>query len=61
MIYRTLGATRGAVARAFAVEYACLGALLLGVALTAVLAVAIHFLATFCLLGHKPLPVLRTE
>ncbi len=93
VIFRTLGATRGAVARAFAVEYACLGAaagaggttlaailswivlryvldtpwtfepgpILLGVALTPVLALAVGFLATFRLLGHKPLPVLRTE
>jgi len=70
------------MARAFAVEYACLGALLswivlryvlntpwtfepvpllLGIALTAGLALAVGFLATFRLLGHKPLPVLRTE
>jgi putative ABC transport system permease protein len=93
VIFRALGATRGAVARAFAVEYACLGAaagaggttlaavlswivlryvldtpwtfepgpILLGIALTAVLALAVGFLATFRLLGHKPLPVLRTE
>ena len=93
VILRTLGASRGAVARAFAVEYTCLGAaagmggtalaailswivrryvlntpwtfepvpILLGVALTAGLALAIGFLATFRLLGHKPLPVLRTE
>jgi putative ABC transport system permease protein len=93
VVLRTLGATRGAVARAFAVEYGCLGAaagvggtalaallawivlrfvldtpsrfapvaMLLGVALTVVLSVAIGFLATFRLLGAKPLPVLRRE
>ncbi len=93
VILRTLGATRGAVARAFAVEYACLGAaaglggtvlaaalawivlrfvldtpwtfepraLLLGIALAAALAVAVGFLATFRLLGQKPLAVLRHE
>jgi hypothetical protein len=49
------------MARAFAVEYACLGALLFGVALTTVLALAVGFLATFRLLGQKPLRVLRTE
>jgi putative ABC transport system permease protein len=93
VVLRTLGATRGAVARAFAVEYGCLGAaaglggtalaaalawvvlrfvldtpwrfeplaMLAGVALTVVLSVAIGFLATFRLLGAKPLPVLRRE
>jgi putative ABC transport system permease protein len=93
VVLRTLGATRGAVARAFAVEYGCLGAaaglggtalaavlawvvlrfvletpwrfeplaMLAGVALTVILSVAIGFLATFRLLGAKPLPVLRRE
>jgi putative ABC transport system permease protein len=93
VVLRTLGATRGAVARAFAVEYGCLGAaagvggtalaavlawvvlrfvldtpwrfepvaMLLGVALTVALSVAIGFLTTFRLLGAKPLPVLRRE
>jgi putative ABC transport system permease protein len=93
VILRTLGATRGAVARAFAVEYGCLGAaagvggtalaaalawivlhfvletpwrfepwaLLAGVAASVVLAVAVGFLATWRLLGEKPLPVLRRE
>jgi putative ABC transport system permease protein len=93
VVLRTLGATRGAVARAFAVEYGCLGAaagvggtalaavlawvvlrfvldtpwrfeplaMLLGVAMTVALSVAIGFLATFRLLGAKPLPVLRNE
>jgi putative ABC transport system permease protein len=93
VVLRTLGATRGVVARTFAVEYACLGAaagiggtvlavalawgvlrfvldtpwafepaaMLLGVVLTVALAVAIGFLATFRLLGHKPLSVLRGE
>jgi putative ABC transport system permease protein len=93
VILRTLGATRGVVARAFAVEYACLGAvagvggtalasvlawivlrflldipwqlapltLAAGVALTIVLSVAVGFLATWRLLGQKPLPVLRRE
>ena len=93
VVLRTLGATRGAVARAFAVEYACLGAaaglggtalaaalawvvlrfvldapwtfepgaMLAGVAATVALAVAVGFLATFRLLGEKPLPVLRRE
>ena len=37
------------------------GPLLLGGALTAGLALALGFLATFRLLGHKPLPVLRTD
>jgi putative ABC transport system permease protein len=93
VIWRTLGATRGVVARIFAVEYACLGAaaglggsilavalswavlhfilevpwtlalppLALGVSLTVALALAVGFLATFRLLGQKPLPVLRQE
>jgi putative ABC transport system permease protein len=93
VVLRTLGATRGAVARAFAVEYGCLGAaagvggtalaavlawvvlhfvletpwrfepmaMLAGVLLTVALSVAIGFLATFRLLGAKPLPVLRRE
>lgn len=93
VILRTLGATRGVVARAFAVEYACLGAvagvggtalasalawivlellldtpwllaplpLAAGVAATIVVSVAVGFLATWRLLGQKPLPVLRRE
>jgi putative ABC transport system permease protein len=93
VVLRTLGATRGAVARAFAVEYGCLGAaagvggtalaavlawivlrfvldtpwrfepwaLLAGVAASVVLAIAVGFLATWRLLGEKPLPVLRRE
>jgi putative ABC transport system permease protein len=93
VILRTLGATRGVVARAFAVEYACLGAaaglggsalalllawvvvrlvldtpwtlepvaLALGVVLAVAVAVAVGFLATYRLLGQKPLPVLRRE
>jgi len=93
VILRTLGATRGAVARIFAVEYACLGAaagmggaalasllswavlrfvlevpwtlepaaLALGVALASAVALAVGFLATFRVLGQKPLPVLRQE
>jgi len=93
VVLRTLGATRGAVARAFAVEYGCLGAaaglggtalaaalawivlhfvletpwrlqpwaLLAGVVASVVLAVAVGFLATWRLLGEKPLPVLRRE
>jgi putative ABC transport system permease protein len=93
VIWRTLGATRGIVARIFAVEYACLGVaagiggtglalllswailrfvldvpwtfepapLVLGVALTVVMAVSVGFLGTFHLLGAKPLPVLRRE
>ncbi len=93
VVLRTLGATRGAVARAFAVEYGCLGAaaglggtalaaalawvvlrfvldapwrfepwaLVAGVAASVVLAVAVGFLATWRLLGEKPLPVLRRE
>jgi putative ABC transport system permease protein len=36
-------------------------AMLAGVALTVTLSVAIGFLATFRLLGAKPLPVLRRE
>jgi putative ABC transport system permease protein len=93
MIWRTLGATRGVVARIFAVEYACLGvaaglggsalamalswvvlhyvlevpwtfepeALVAGVTLTAAVSLTVGFLATFRLLGEKPLPVLRQE
>lgn len=93
VIFRTLGATRGLVARIFAVEYACLGAaaglggsalavllawvvvrfvldtpwtlepelVALGVLLAVTVAVGIGFLATFRLLGQKPLPVLRRE
>ena len=93
VILRTLGATRGTVARAFAVEYACLGAaagaggtllaaalagivlrlvlelpwtlepatLALGVVAPTGVALAVGFLATFRLLGQKPLPVLRRE
>jgi putative ABC transport system permease protein len=93
VVLRTLGATRGAVARAFAVEYGCLGAaaglggtalaavlawivlrfvldtpwrfepwaLLAGVTASVVLAITVGFLATWRLLGEKPLPVLRRE
>jgi putative ABC transport system permease protein len=93
VILRTLGASRGAVARIFAVEYACLGAaaglggsllaavlawgvarfvldvpwalepatLVLGVAAATAVALAVGFLATFRMLGQKPLPVLRQE
>jgi putative ABC transport system permease protein len=93
VVLRTLGATRGVVARAFAVEYGLLGAaagagggalaivlawvvvrwvldapwifepapVVVGVAATIVTALAIGFLTTFRLLGHKPLPVLRRE
>jgi putative ABC transport system permease protein len=93
VIWRTLGATRGVVARIFAVEYACLGAaagvggsllalalswivlhfvlevpwsfalppLVLGVSLTIALALTVGLLATFRLLGQKPLAVLRQE
>jgi putative ABC transport system permease protein len=93
VVLRTLGATRGTLARAFAVEYACVGAaaglggtalaavlawivlrfvldvpwtfepaaLAAGVAATVAGAVAVGFLATFRLLGEKPLPVLRRE
>jgi len=93
VVLRTLGATRGAVARAFAVEYGCLGAaaglggtalaavlawivlrfvldtpwrfepwaLLAGVTASVALAIAVGFLATWRLLGEKPLPVLRRE
>jgi putative ABC transport system permease protein len=93
VILRTLGATRGVVARIFAVEYACLGAAAglggsalavvlawvvvryvldtpwsldpvlpaLGVGLAITVAVGVGFLATFRLLGQKPLPVLRRE
>ncbi len=93
VILKTLGATRWAIARAFAVEYACLGAaagvggtalaavlawivlrfvldtpwtlepetLILGVALTTFVSLAIGLLATVRLLGEKPLSVLRQE
>jgi putative ABC transport system permease protein len=93
VVLRTLGATRGLVARAFAVEYGLLGAaagvgggllatvlawavvrwvldapwsfdpapLVLGLAATITLALAVGFLTTFRLLGQKPLPVLRRE
>lgn len=93
VVLRTLGATRGVVARAFAVEYGLLGLaagagggvlatvlawavvrwvldapwsfdpapLVLGLAATIGLALAIGFLTTFRLLGQKPLPVLRRE
>ena len=93
VILRTLGASRGAVARIFAVEYACLGAvaglggtllatvlawavarwvldvpwtlapatLALGIALATVVALGVGFLATFRMLGQKPLTVLRQE
>ena len=93
VVWRTLGATRATVARAFAVEYGCLGAaagvggtalaavlawvvlrfvlsvpwtfepwaLGLGVAAAIALAVTVGFLATFRLLGAKPLAVLRQE
>ncbi|MBI2160054.1 MAG: FtsX-like permease family protein [Candidatus Rokubacteria bacterium] len=93
VILKTLGATRGAVARAFAVEYACLGAaagvggsllaaalawvvlrfvldvpwalepgpLVAGVLATTAVSLAVGFLATFRLLGRKPLEVLRQD
>jgi putative ABC transport system permease protein len=93
VVLRTLGATRGVVARSFAVEYGILGAaagvgggvlavvlawsvvrwvidapwrldpapLVLGLAGTIGLALAVGFLTTFRLLGQKPLPVLRRE
>ncbi|TMQ18997.1 MAG: FtsX-like permease family protein [Candidatus Rokuibacteriota bacterium] len=93
VVLRALGATRGVVARAFAVEYGLLGAaagvgggalatvlawalvhwvldapwsfdaapLLVGLAATVALALAVGFLVTFRLLGQKPLPVLRRE
>jgi putative ABC transport system permease protein len=93
VILRTLGATRGLVARVFAVEYACLGAAAglggsalavllawavvhfildtpwtfepalvgMGVLLAVAVAVAVGFLATYRLLGQKPLVVLRRE
>jgi putative ABC transport system permease protein len=93
VVLRTLGATRGVVARAFAVEYGCLGAaaglggsvlasvlawvvlrfvldtpwrfepwaLLSGVAASTALAIAVGFLATWRLLGERPLPVLRRD
>jgi putative ABC transport system permease protein len=92
-LLRTLGATRTVVARAFAVEYACLGAaaglggsvlaailawivlrfvlqvpwtfepapLALGLVGAVGLALAVGFLATFRLLGQRPLPLLRRE
>jgi putative ABC transport system permease protein len=92
-LLRTLGASRTLVARAFAVEYACLGAaaglggsllalvlawfvlrfvlevpwsfepapLALGLAGPVLLALAVGFLATFRLLGQRPLPLLRRE
>lgn len=93
VILRTLGASRGAVARIFAVEYACLGAaaglggsllaaalawgvarwvldvpwslepatLAVGVVAATLVALAVGFLATFRMLGRKPMPVLRQE
>ena len=93
VVLRTLGATRATVARAFAVEYACLGAaagiggtllasllawvvltyvldvpwtlepvaLALGVLVTTAVSIAGGFLATYRLLGEKPLAVLRRE
>jgi putative ABC transport system permease protein len=93
VVWKTLGATRAAVLRAFAVEYATLGlvagvggtllgaalawivlrfvldvpgrftpaALALGVGGSVALALAVGVLATFRLLGEKPLPVLRRE
>jgi putative ABC transport system permease protein len=93
VVLRTLGATRGVVARAFAVEYGLLGAtagagggllaivlawvvvrwvleapwtfdaapVVVGVAATVALALAVGFLTTFRLLGQKPLPVLRRD
>lgn len=93
VILKVLGATRGVVARIFAVEYALLGALaglggtalagvlawavlrfvldipwtwqpgtlVAGVAGSTGLAVLVGFLATFRLLGERPLRVLRGE
>ena len=93
VVLRTLGATRGAIARAFAVEYGCLGAaagvggaalaavlawivlrfvldtpwhfepwpLLAGVGGSVGLAIGVGFLATWRLLGEKPLAVLRRD
>jgi putative ABC transport system permease protein len=93
VLLRTVGATRARVARAFAVEYGCLGVvagaggvltgavvawvvlrlvldlparpdpapLVLGLLGSVALAVAVGFLASFRLLGRKPLPVLRRE
>jgi putative ABC transport system permease protein len=93
VILRTLGASRGAVARIFAVEYACAGVvagvggsvlaavlawgvatwvleipwtlepatLVVAVSLATAVALAVGFLATFRILGHKPLSVLRGE
>jgi putative ABC transport system permease protein len=93
VILKALGATRGLVARIFAVEYALLGALAgvggtalagglawavlhfvldipwtwqpgtlaAGIAASTALAVLVGFLATFRLLGERPLRVLRGE
>jgi len=93
VILRTLGASRGAVARIFAVEYACVGAvagiggcvlaaalawgvarwvlevpwalepvtLALAIGVATTVALAVGFLATFRMLGQKPLSVLRGE
>jgi putative ABC transport system permease protein len=93
VILKALGATRGLVARVFAVEYALLGALAglggtalavglawavlhfvldipwtwqpgtlaAGIAASTGLAVLVGFLATFRLLGERPLRVLRGE
>jgi putative ABC transport system permease protein len=93
VVLRTVGATRATVARAFAVEFGCLGiaagiggtalagilawvvlrfvlmvpwrfdpaAMGFGVAATTLVAIAVGFLATFRLLGQKPLAVLRHE
>jgi putative ABC transport system permease protein len=93
VLLKTLGASRGAVARVFAVEYACLGVtagiggsalaallawivlefvldvpptfepapLVAGVLAAVALSAAVGGLATFRLLGHRPLPVLRGE
>ena len=93
VILKALGATRGLVARIFAVEYALLGALAglggtalagalawavlhfvldipwtwqpgtlaAGIAASTALAVLVGFLATFRLLGERPLRILRGE
>jgi putative ABC transport system permease protein len=93
VILKALGATRGLVARVFAVEYALLGALAglggtalagalawavlhfvldipwtwqpatlaAGIVVSTALAVLVGFLATFRLLGERPLRVLRGE
>lgn len=93
VILKALGATRGLVARVFAVEYALLGALAglggtalaavlawavlrfvldvpwtwqpvtltAGIAVSTALAVLVGFLATFRLLGERPLRILRGE